>query len=170
MIGNIARIVGAVLLGAVVASSMGITRYLSLLEGGIRRDIDAVERIVAVEKEIQKQNDVLTDMVATTKRIGSGLDGVLTTSERIRGSVVAVGASNRSTLQLNGRLESDNAAAAAELARVVAALKGMNQSSAAIDQYLVGLKGIVSGELDALRAISANTARMNLKTPEVNLP
>lgn len=170
MTGTIFRVVGAILLGAAVAGSFVITRYLSLLEGGIRRDIDAVDRIVAVEKEIQKQNDVLTDMVATTKRIGTGLDGVLATSDRIRGSVASVGASNRSTLQLNGKLESDNAAAAAELARVVAALRSMNQSSSAIDQYLVGLQEIVDGELDALRAISANTARMNLKTPEVNLP
>ncbi|HWI65348.1 MAG TPA: hypothetical protein VNT75_26245 [Symbiobacteriaceae bacterium] len=170
MYGQIARILGAVLLGAVVASSLGISRYLSLLEGGIRRDIDAIDRIVAVEKEIQRQNDVLTDMVTTTKRIGTGLDGVLATSERIHGSVVSVGASNRSTLQLNGKLEADNAAAARELSRVVAALKGMNQSSAAIDQYLSSLSEVVDGELDALRAIAANTARMNLKTPEVNLP
>lgn len=170
MTGQIARMLGAVLLGAVVASSMGISRYLSLLEGGIRRDIDAVERIVAVEKEIQKQNDVLTDMVATTKRIGTGLDGVLASSDRIGASVVAVGASNRATLALNGQLEADNAAAARELARVVAALKGMNQSATAIDQYMRNLSTVVEGELDALQAIAANTARMNLKTPEVNLP
>lgn len=172
MIKQIARILGAVLLGAVVAGSMLITRHLSLLEGGIRRDIDAVDRIVIVEKEIQKQNDVLTDMVSTTKRIGTGLDGVLATSERIRGSVVAVGASNRATLQLNGKLEADNRAAATELNRVIASLKAMNQSSAAIDQYMAGLSSIVDGELDALRAVAANTARMNLKTPamEVNLP
>ncbi|HYF92139.1 MAG TPA: hypothetical protein VD969_07815 [Symbiobacteriaceae bacterium] len=170
MYGKIARIVGAVLLGAMVAGSFVITRHLSLLEGGIRRDIDAVDRIVAVEKEIQKQNDVLTEMLSTTQRIGTGMDGVLATSEQIAGAVVSVGAANRTTLQLNGKLEADNAAAAAELNRVVAALQAMNQSSAAIDQYLLGLHEIVGGELDALRAIAANTARMNLKTPEVNLP
>lgn len=170
MYGNIARIVGAILVGAMAASSFVISRHLALLEGGIRRDLDAVDRIVVVEKEIQKQNDVLTDMVATTQRIGTGMDGVLATSERISDSVSSVGAANRATLQLNGKLESDNAAAAAELSRVVAALKAMNQSSADIDQYLLGLQEIVGGELDALRAISANTARMNLKTPEVNLP
>lgn len=169
MIKQIARIAGAVLLGAVVAGSMLITRHLSLLEGGIRHDIDAVERIVTVEKEIQKQNDVLTDMVSTAKGIGTGLDGVLATSERIRSSVVAVGASNRATLQLNGKLEADNGAAATELKRVVASLKAMNQSSAAIDQYMVDLQSIVGGELDALRAVAANTARMNLKTPEMEV-
>jgi hypothetical protein len=170
MTGQIAKVVGAVLLGAVVAGSALITRYLTLLENGIRRDIEAVDKIVAVEKEIQKQNDVLTDMVATAQRIGTGLDGVLATTERIHGSVVAAGASNRSTLALNLQLESDNAAAARELSRVVASLQAMNQSTNAINQYLSDLAAVVDVELDALTAIAANTARMNLKTPEVDLP
>lgn len=170
MTGQILKIVGAVLLGAVVAGSALITRYLTLLENGIRRDIEAVDKIVAVEWEIQQQNDVLTDMVATAERIGAGLDGVLATTERIHGSVVAVGASNRATLALNMKLESDNAAAARELSRVVASLQAMNQSTNAINQYLSQLAGVVDDELDALSAIAANTARMNLKTPEVDLP
>lgn len=170
MPGQIAKIVGAVLLGVVVAGSALITRYLTLLEDGIRRDIEAVDKIVAVEREIQKQNDVLTDMVATAERIGTGLDGVLATTERIHSSVVAVGASNRSTLALNLNLESDNSAAARELSRVVASLQAMNQSTAAINQYLNELASVVDVELDALTAIAANTARMNLKTPEVDLP
>jgi hypothetical protein len=170
MIPHIAKVVGAVLLGAVVAGSALITRYLTLLENGIYRDIEAVEKIVAVEREIQKQNDVLTEMVATTERIGVGLDGVLATTERIRGSVVAAGAANRTTLALNWELESDNAAAARELSRVVASLQAMNQSTNAINQYLSELAGVVDVELDALTAIAANTARMNLKTPEVDLP
>lgn len=167
MVKQIFRVVGAVLLGAGVAGSMLITRHLSLLEGGIRRDIDAVERMVAVEKAIQKQNDVLTDMVSTSKRIGTELDDVLATAGRIHGSVVAVSAANRTTLQLNGQLESDNGAAATELTRVVASLKTMNESSAAIDDYLVSLHAVVAEELDAMQAVAANTARMNLKTPEV---
>jgi hypothetical protein len=170
MTGQIAKVVGAVLLGAVVAGSALITRYLTLLENGIYRDIEAVEKIVAVEREIQQQNDVLTEMVATTERIGAGLDGVLAGAERIRGSVVAVGAANRTTLTLNRELESDNAAAARELNRVVASLQAMNQSTNAINQYLSELAGVVDVELDALTAIAANTARMNLKTPEVDLP
>ncbi|MDF2630902.1 MAG: hypothetical protein K0R39_4733 [Symbiobacteriaceae bacterium] len=170
MLGQVAKVVCAVVLGAAVASSALITRYLTLLENGIRRDIEAVDKIVAVEREIQRQNDVLTDMVATTQRIGTGLDGVLATTERIHSSVAAVGVANRSTLELNTRLESDNGAAARELSRVVASLQAMNQSTTAINQYLKELAAVVDDELDALSAVASNTARMNLKTPEVDLP
>ncbi|HYG60491.1 MAG TPA: hypothetical protein VD902_20660 [Symbiobacteriaceae bacterium] len=167
MFANIARIVGAVLLGAAVAGSFVITRYLSLLEGGIQRDLAAVERIAQVELEIQKQNEILTDMVAVTQRIDAGLDGVLTTSRQIGTQVVSVGEFNRDTLRINGVLKGNNAAAAAEMNKVVAALQEMNASASAIDRYLVLLRDTVGGDVSALEALAANTARMNAKTPEV---
>jgi hypothetical protein len=170
MYGSIARVIGAVLLGAAVLGSLVISRYLALLEGGISRDLDSVDRIVTVEKEIQHQNDILNDMVATTQKIGTGLDGIVDTSSSIQNEVVAVGAANRTTLQLNGGLETNNGAAAQQLSRVVAALKAMNQSTSAIDSYLSDLNDTVAGDVDALEAISANTARMNAKTPRVVIP
>jgi hypothetical protein len=170
MVGSVARVVGAVLLGAAVAGSFVITRYLSLLEGGIDRDLASVDRIVTAEEAIQKQNAVLTDMVLVTERIGTGLDGVLESSQSIQGQVQAVGAANRATLELNHALESNNGAAASQLTKVVQNLQQMNASAAAIDQYLSALRGTAAGDVQALEAIAANTARMNLKTPKVVLP
>jgi methyl-accepting chemotaxis protein len=170
MVGSIARVVGAVLLAAAVAGSFVVTRYLSLLEGGIDRDLASVDRIVVAEQAIQKQNDVLTDMVQVTNRIGQGMGGVLETSQAIAGRVQAVGEANRATLELNHALETNNGAAAAQLTAVVEHLKQMNASAAAIDQYLAALKGAAAGDVDALQAVAANTARMNIKTPKVVLP
>ena len=168
MYANAARVVTAVVLGAAVAGSFVITRYLALLEQGLQRDVTAVERIAQVEREIQKQNAVLTDMVTVTKRIDTGLDGVLQVSSKIGDQVVAVGVANQETLRINGALSANNSAAAAELNKVVAALQQMNASAAAIEQYLAALRETVTSDVAALDAIAANTARMNAKTPEVS--
>lgn len=168
VVATILRVIGAVLLGGAVAGSLAITRHLSLLETGIQKDLEAVAKIVAVEREIQSQNEVLTDMVAVTRNIGTGLDGVLAASGRIEGQVAAMGEANRATLTVNQQLAANNDAAASDMARVVAALRQMNGAVQAIDQYLAALRETVAGDERALEAIAANTARMNLKTPEVS--
>lgn len=167
MLGSVVRVAVAALLGVAVAGSFTITRYLSLLEGGIQRDLTAIDKIVAVEKAIGQQNAVLTDMVGVTRRIGGGMDGLLALSDRIDDHVKAVVEANRAALEYNGAVEANNEAAARELERVVAALQRMNASAADIEEYLGALGQTAAGDVEALEAVAANTARMNLKTPEV---
>lgn len=165
MIGQIARIIAAVALAGLAGGSFLVTGHLVSLEKGIEQDVATVRQMVAVQQTIRHQNEILTDMVAVTERIGTGLDSLITATEAIRAQAAAVSDANRATLALNAALEGNNAATAAELQKVVASLQQMNQSAAVIDQSLAGLRGVVAGDAQALRAVADNTARMNLKTP-----
>ena len=165
MIGQLARILAAAVLTGLAGGSFLITGHLVQLEKGIEQDVATVRQMVAVQQSIRQQNEILTDMVAVTDRIGGGLDGLITASEAIRGQVAAVGEANRATLGLNATLEANNAAAALELQQVVTSLQQMNQSAGVIANSLEGLRTVVASDTQALRAVADNTARMNLKTP-----
>jgi len=163
--GKIIRVVVGLGLAAAAAGSLVITSYLGRLDRGIESDVVAVERMVEGQRAIQKQNEILGDMVTATRSIGGGLDQVIKVSEGIGGHVGAVGKANQSTLTLNDAMIANNLASATDLARVVAALRQMNQSAAAIEQYLAALRETAAADVRHLETIAANTARMNAKTP-----
>lgn len=165
MVWKILRIVAAVGLGGAVAGSFAITGYLSRLEGGLTQDIQAVDRIVVAERAVQAQNQLLDDMVTVTGSVGSGLDGILATTEALHGSVVAVGQANRGTLALNEPLIANNAEAAQQLQQVVESLKAMNQSSAEIRDYMSQLRDTAAADVKALKTVAYYSGRMNAKTP-----
>ena len=164
-LGKWLRLIVAGVLGAVAAGSFVITGYLARLEAGIQQNVTAAQALVETQKAVRDRNAVLTDMVAVTNRMGAGLDVVLDRSQAIELGVQAVSEANRATLVLNRAAQQNNAASAQEMARVLAALKGMNRSASAIDDYLAALRDTVAADVDALSAIGSNTARMNVKTP-----
>ncbi len=159
------RIALASLLTVAAAGSLSITGYLSRLEGGVQQNVRAAQALVDAQKAIRDRNAALSDMVVATNRIGTGLEAVLSRSEQIGQGVKAVAQANRQTLALNGQVEANNADSARELARVLAALRSMNQSAGAIRQYMADVSEIAARDAGALRAIGANTARMDARTP-----
>jgi hypothetical protein len=155
----------ALLLGGVTAGSFVITGYLARLEVGIDQNAAALGQTVQAQRAILRQNELLDEMLLVTGRLSHGLNQVLAVTEAIDAQVLVVRDANAATLQLNRAVEGHNAAAAQDLARVAAALAGMNQSASAIDQYLTSLSQTATADVDYLNAIAINTARMNARTP-----
>lgn len=159
------RVAVAGCLTAAAVGSLSVTGYLSRLEAGVLHNLRAAQALVEVQKAIRDRNAVLADMVTATERIGDGLNGVLARSEQIGGALGAVAQTNREILAVNGAVEANNAEAARQTARVVGALRAMNQSAAAISQYMADVADIAARDMEALRAIGSNTARMNARIP-----
>jgi uncharacterized protein YoxC len=159
------RVLIAVLVGVAAVGSYSITTYLSLLESGINQNVVGVERVVAVEQAIKEHNGALVGMVKTTQDISQRMDSLVNYTTTILQQIHTVGEANRATERLNGTLVENNQASAKELGRVVASLSAMNQSAVAIHQYMQELSATASHDVDALESISANTARMNTRTP-----
>lgn len=164
MFGSVARLITAATLGAAVAGSLSITHYLTALEEGIEQNVVAARAPVEAQKAIRDRNAVLGEMVAATNRISVGLDGALEQSVAIRGHVGAVGEANRATLGLNRSMAGHNEAAATDLEGVIAGLRSMNGSAAAIREYLRELRSVAAADVDYLESIAVSTARMNAKT------
>lgn len=162
---QVCRLAAAGVLAAATVGSLSITRYLSRLEAGVLHNVRAAQALVDTQTAIRDRNAVLSDMVVVTDRIGAGLDGLISRSEQIGTGVRAVSRANSETLQLNRAVEANNDDAARELARVVEALIAMNQSASAIAQYMSDVADTAARDMEALRAIGSNTARMNARTP-----
>ncbi len=165
MVGTLLRVIGAAALGAAVAGSFMITRYLALLEAGIDQDVRTVARIVEVQQAVMEQNQALEEVAAATASIGRGLDQVLAATEAIHANVLGVKEANRSTLAINNAMEVSNGVAAREMARVAASLGEMNGAAGRVEGELAALRATTAADVDWLDAIRFNTAAMNARTP-----
>lgn len=155
----------AVLLAAVVGGSLTITGYLARLEAGVLHNVRAAQALVDAQRFIRDKNAALESMVTGTDRIGAGLEVIVAQSEALGAGVGAVAQASRDTLALNNALGAHNADAARDLARVVAALRAMKKLAAEVRDSVADLSDTAAADLEALRAIGANTARMNARTP-----
>jgi len=162
---SLLRSIAALLFGGVTAASCLISYYLTQLDRGVARNVQAAEALVEAQRAIQDRNVVLTEMVAATDRIGQGMERLTNHSQQIHQQIEAMAAANRVTLELNQALEESNAVTPAELRRVLASVRSMNASAASIRDYMSDLRNTAAQDVDRLKAISAITARMNTRTP-----
>jgi len=164
-INRLVKAFAALLVGGVTIASSMVTYYLTQLDRGLVRNVQAAGALVETQRAIMDGNAGLADMVATTNRIGDGMASLITHSEKIHGHVQVMATDNGATLELNQALEGSNAVTPIELQKMLVSLRTMNASASSIRDYLSDLRDTAALDVDRLEAISAITARMNTRTP-----
>jgi hypothetical protein len=170
MISFVIRLTLAIALGAAVVGSFMITRHLRTLEQGIVQNERGLGEAIKAQRVIKEQNELLPKMAAAVERLAAGLDRAIAASREIRIEIREVSEANRVTLQINGELERSNRSAEAQMVQVVDSLRRLRQTAALIQGYLTALRDTAANDLDRMKAIAANAARMNLRTPGVVEP
>lgn len=162
---KVLRVIIALALGGATVGSLMITAQISRLAGGMRENVTAAQALVTAQTAIRDRGAALEQIVASTRRVGTGLDSLIGQAQSLEQGALAVAQANQKTLELNQSMLKQTTATEADLRRVSDSLQTMIGSTGAIRSYMASLRDTVAGDVDILSNIGVNASRMNLRTP-----